>query len=159
MPATGTSRGRHVLVAAVVAGALAIGPLAQPASAQEFRGTVLRLVNAARAHHGLRPLALNRSLSQEARAHSRTMLRRNRIFDPPDLERLLAPYPVDHLGAAAVGCEDTLRALQRAFLRSDAHRRILLHPQLRRVGIGVVRADGPNLCGGGSFWVTEVFYG
>jgi hypothetical protein len=42
---------------------------------------------------------------------------------------------------------------------SQVHRDIILHPDLRRVGIGVIRADERNLCGRDSFWVTELFYG
>jgi uncharacterized protein YkwD len=42
---------------------------------------------------------------------------------------------------------------------SEVHRDILLHPELRRAGIGVIRTDEGNLCGRGSFWVTELFYG
>jgi hypothetical protein len=44
-------------------------------------------------------------------------------------------------------------------MRSDVHRGILLHPRLRRVGIGVLRVDEANQCGRGSYWTTEIFYG
>ena len=36
---------------------------------------------------------------------------------------------------------------------------ILLHEDLRKVGIGVVVNDRNNRCGRGSFWATEIFYG
>jgi hypothetical protein len=34
-----------------------------------------------------------------------------------------------------------------------------LNPKVRRVGLGVVRADENNRCGRNSFWATELFYG
>jgi uncharacterized protein YkwD len=162
MPARTRTRGRRlvaVVVAVTVAVALGI-TLAPPAVAGEgYRAKLLRLLNASRENHDLRPLTLNGKLSADAAKHSRTMLRKNRVYDPPNLAEMLAPYPYDDLGAAAAGCDGTLKQVHRAFLASPAHREILLHPDLRRVGIGVVKADEANLCGKGSFWVTEVFYG
>jgi uncharacterized protein YkwD len=120
---------------------------------------MLDLINESRERHDLRVLKLNPALSEDAERHTRKMLRQDRIFDPPNLEEILSPYPYEHLGAAAVGCDDTLRALHRALMDSQVHRDIILHPDLRRVGIGVIRADERNLCGRDSFWVTELFYG
>jgi hypothetical protein len=39
------------------------------------------------------------------------------------------------------------------------HRSIFLHPDLRRVGIGVLEVDERNRCGRDSLWATEIFYG
>jgi hypothetical protein len=39
------------------------------------------------------------------------------------------------------------------------HRAIILNSQVRRVGIGVVRATGKNSCGKRSYWVSEIYYG
>jgi len=86
------------------------------------------------------------------------MIRQDRVFDPPNLESILNRYPYD-LGAAAVGCADTLHELHRALMNSEIHRSILLNPRLRQVGIGVLTATGANRCGRGSVWATEIFYG
>ena len=46
----------------------------------------------------------------------------------------------------------TLRALQRAFMRSRLHRSNILNRRFRHVGIGVVGRNG-------KLWVTLDFYG
>jgi uncharacterized protein YkwD len=155
-----TSR-RRVIVAVIAIAVLALGAFQAPtvSAGEGYRERMLELINASRDQHGLRPLRINLSLSQDATRHSRKMLRQNRVFDPPNLEEILSRYPYDDVGAAAVGCDATLRQLHRAFMRSEVHRSILLHPRLRRVGIGMLQAPGPNRCGRGSFWVTEIFYG
>jgi hypothetical protein len=58
-----------------------------------------------------------------------------------------------------VGCGNTLKELHRILMTEDFHRMILLHEDLRRVGIGVIKVDARNRCGRGSFWATEIFYG
>jgi uncharacterized protein YkwD len=148
----------RALAVLAVAASLLLGS-AIPAEAGGSRGTLLELINETRAQHDLRALRLNRALSGDAMRHTRRMVRQDRIFDPPDLEEILGPYPYDDVGAAAVGCETTLRRLHRSLMRSDVHRGILLHPRLRRVGIGVLRVDEANQCGRGSYWTTEIFYG
>lgn len=151
---------RRALVLVLVT-ALGLGIVQVPVAdaTTGHRDELLRLVNASRERNGLRPVELDASLSRAAMRHTRAMLKRDRLFDPPDLREILAPYPWDSVGAAAVGCADTLRALHRAFLGSDVHRSILLHPRVKWVGIGVIRSDEANSCGKGSFWATEIFYG
>ncbi|HZD16699.1 MAG TPA: CAP domain-containing protein [Actinomycetota bacterium] len=150
-----------MLLALLTTLALAIGTVdAPPAGAGPgYRGKLLRMVNRARERNDLKPLGLDRSLSREAKKHTRRMIRKDRIYDPPDLDRILKPYPWDDLGAAAVGCASTVRALHRAWMHSDEHRGILLHPKLREVGIGALRNDERNACGRHSVWGTELFYG
>ena len=130
-----------------------------PAAAATGRMKLLRLINATRDQHDLHLLRLAPSLNDDARRHSRKMIRQGRIFDPRNLDQILANVPWDDLGAATTGCADSLFALRRAWIRSDPHREILLHPKLRRVGIGVIRVDGPNHCGRGALWVTAIYYG
>jgi len=157
-----STRRRGALALALLATlALGLGTLtAPPAEAGGgYRAKLLRMLNRARERHDLKPLTLDRDLSRDARAHTRLMIRQDRIFDPPDLQRILAPYPWDEIGAAVVGCASTLKRLHRAWLRSDHHREILLHPKLRTVGIGPIRNDEKNSCGRGSFWATELLYG
>ena len=152
---------RRVALTAVTALTLAIGVVhAPPASAGTgVRAKLLRLINASRERHDLQTVELDTSLSDEARKHTRKMLRRNRVFDPTNLQEILSGYPWDDLGAAAVGCAGSVNKLHEALMDSKVHRAIMLHPDLRNVGIGVIRADEENICGRGSVWVTDIFYG
>jgi len=149
-------------VATAIAIALGLGLVHAPpadATVGRLETKLLSIVNRTRARHDLRPLKIDRSLSRPAEEHTRTMIRKNRIFDPPNLEEILADYEWDDLGADVVGCGGTPKELHRILMTEGFHRTILLHPKLRRVGIGVVRADERNRCGRGSFWATEIFYG
>ena len=103
--------------------------------------------------------AAEASLSRDAMRHTRRMVAQNSIYDPRNLTEMLHDEPWNQVGASVVGCADTLRALHRAFMHHAAHRVILLNPQLRRIGIGVIKDDSANVCGRHSFWSTELFYG
>jgi uncharacterized protein YkwD len=153
-----TSR-RRIIVALAIA-TVALGTVAAPAMAGDgLRSRMVQRINASRAQHGLRPLRLHPALSRDALRHTRVMLRQNRLFHPPNLEQILQRYPLRHLGAAAVGCDASPGRLHRSLMASSVHRDILLHPRLRRVGVGIVRTPGATRCGRGSYWVTELFYG
>lgn len=123
------------------------------------RVNLLRLLNESRERHDLRTLRPDRSLNRDAMRHTRRMLRRNQLFDPHDLAAMLSDEPWDDIGASVVGCASTLKGLHRALLRHGPHRRILLHPKLRRVGIGVVQTRARNVCRRGWYWATELYYG
>lgn len=135
--------------------------LAQPADAAFGRPEkkLLRIVNRTREKHDLRLLKIDRSLSRPSEKHTRKMIRQDRLFDPPNLQEILDDYEWDDLGADVVGCGNTLSEVHRILMAEDFHRAILLHPDLRRIGIGVVVADERNRCGRGSFWATEIMYG
>ena len=120
---------------------------------------LLRIVNRTRDRHDLRQLKFVRSLAVDAEAHTRHMIRKNRIYDPPNLAEILARYRWDDLGADVVGCGNTLKELHQILMTENFHRTILLNDKLRKAGIGVVRADERNRCGRGSFWATEIFFG
>ncbi|GIU99739.1 MAG: hypothetical protein KatS3mg014_1355 [Actinomycetota bacterium] len=148
----------------ILAGALALwlgsGVVASPvAEAGPLRTKLLRIINRVRDNHDLRPLRLNLRLSEDAKAHTRRMIRRGELFDPPNLAELLEPYRWDDLGADAVGCDETLNAVVRRWLEDEPHREIVLHPALRRAGIGVIRVDGRSGCGRDQAWVTAIMYG
>ena len=154
---------RAALIAVLATLAFSLSAVDTPAKAMSseagYRAKLLRMLNRTRERHDLRPLDLQLRLSRDAKKHTRSMIRDDRIFDPPDLDRILAPYDWDDLGASAVGCAISLRALHRAWLRSEAHRAILLHPKLRKVGIAVILNGERNSCGRDSFWASELFYG
>ncbi len=130
-----------------------------PASAT-FRSRYLQLINRTRVHHDLRPLRLNVNLSGSALAHTRKMIRKNRLFDVEGLAQLLDPYSgFKTMGADVVGCGATLIGIRRLLMLHPAHRRILLSPKMRYVGIGVLKVTGRSSCGKNEFWTTAILYG
>ena len=153
----GRARRRMVPLAMIVALALGVSPAG--ARAETYRHKMLEMINRSRRNHDVRRVKLNRSLSKDAQDWSRTMLRRNRVYDPPNLRDILSPYNWDDVGADSVGCGRTLHRVHEEMMGDRAHRSIILHPKARRVGIGVVRADRKNRCGHRSFWVSEFYYG
>jgi uncharacterized protein YkwD len=154
-------RRRAGAIALLTAITLSVGVIDSPdvAAAAGLRAKMLRFVNAARERHDVAALRLHADLSKEAMRHTRKMIRLDRIFDPRNLQEILEPFDWSHLGAAAVGCGDSPWDLHRRLMRSPVHREILLHPDLRRVGIGAVKTTTRNRCGRGSIWVTQIFYG
>jgi uncharacterized protein YkwD len=136
---------------------VAFAPAAHAGSG--YRSRLLRMVNATRSSYDLHRVRMDRSLTRDARRHTRRMIGENAIYDPRNLTTILQDEPWDEVGASVVGCADSLRGLHRAFMHHAAHRVILLNPQLRRIGIGVVKVDSSNACGRHWFWTTELFYG
>ena len=158
------STARRRAVVATIAGTtlfftLMQAPAAEAGSSNRWARTLLRIVNHTRVNHDLRPWKMQRSLNGPSRRHSQDMVDDNRLYDPPNLEQILSHYPYDDLGADVVGCGNTLKELHRILMTEAFHRTILLHDDLRRVGIGVVKARQNNRCGRGSFWATEIMYG
>jgi uncharacterized protein YkwD len=152
---------RRAIVSIVTLGTVLLGIAHAPVASagDRYARRLLAIVNATRERHDLRPLKLERSLDAPARRHSSRMLRANRLFDPPNLDRILAPYRWNDLGADVVGCGPTLREMQRTLMTDAFHRTILLHTRVRRIGIGVVATRDRNRCGRGSVWATEILYG
>jgi uncharacterized protein YkwD len=134
-------------------------PKAQASPTDTYRTTLLNILNRTRAQHGLRPVKINLPLSDDALAWSNVMVRQDRIYDPPNLAQLLAPYRWNDVGADVVGCGSTIHEIHKIFMTEAFHRSIILHPKLQRVGIGVVRTTQRNRCGQNSYWATELFYG
>jgi uncharacterized protein YkwD len=153
---------RRAAVALVMIATLTVGVLQASvanAAGQGYQRKMLEIVNRTRARHDLRLLKLNRELSTDSLVHTRKMVRDDRIYDPPNLAEILADYEWDDVGADVVGCGHTLKELHDILMTEAFHRSIFLHPDLRRVGIGVMQVDERNRCGRGSFWATEIFYG
>jgi hypothetical protein len=160
LPGRRTRRRALVAMVALTLGfGVAAAPAAQASRTDRYRTKLLNILNRTRVHHDLRPVKINLQLSDDALHWSKTMIRENRIYDPPNLAHLLAPYSWDDLGADVVGCGSTIHEVHRIFMTEAFHRSIILYPKVRRVGIGVVRADENNRCGRDSFWATELFYG
>jgi uncharacterized protein YkwD len=147
-----------MVVLALGFGVVAV-PTAQAAQTDSYRSTLLDILNRTRVHHDLRPVKINLRLSDDALRWTNVMIRKDRVYDPPNLAQLLAPYNWDDVGADVVGCGNTIHQVHKIFMTEAFHRSIILHPKLRWVGIGVVRADDRNRCGRGSYWATELSYG
>ena len=99
--------------------------------------SLLTVINATRASHGLAPLRIDRRLQRTARAHSADMLRHQYFAHGAFTSRVLAS------GAAGpVFGEDlawgpmSASWVVNAWLNSPEHRRILLRPGFRRIGVG-----------------------
>ncbi len=113
---------------------------------------LLRLLNAARAHHGAPPLRADRRLARAAAAHSRDMVahryfaHRSRTGERPSRRIARTGWMHGrrcwHVGENLAW--GTLRrarpaAIVAAWLRSPSHRRIMLDSRYRGVGVGVAR--------------------
>lgn len=153
---------RRVAIAIVIATALMIileTASAQTANAIGARGKLLKMINDVRERNDLRELRIDRSLSRDAVRHTRRMVEANEVFDPANLDVILSDEPWERIGASVSGCAGTVRGVHRAWMRHAAHRDIMLEPRLRRIGIGVITDRSRNICGRGSTWATELFYG
>jgi uncharacterized protein YkwD len=158
----GSNGKRRIAVVIVLATSLVLlleTASAQTANAIGYRGRLLKMINNTRERRDLRVLRVDRSLSRDALRHTYRMVKANDVFDPPHLDRFLADEPWERIGASVSGCAGSAWEMHRAWMRHAEHREIMLDPRLRRIGIGVVEDRSRNLCGRGSIWATELFYG
>lgn len=152
---------RRLMLLALVCsvGLVAMCAVADAASARGLRltsaeRTVIQLINQARAQHGLQPVKVRASLCRAARSHSREMIRRGffshlSFSGESQVARVLrcgygsggcASWSTGEVIAYGSGLAGTPRAIVDAWLRSKAHRALLLSPRWRDVGVG--RAAG-----------------
>jgi uncharacterized protein YkwD len=143
------------LLLTLLAAALSCTVLPGPAAARccrDERAATFRALNAARARHGAPPLVLDERLDRAARRHSREMvLRRYFAHESPGGGRFSARiaatgwmrrrgrWYVGETLAWGRGTSAQPAAVVAAWLRSPSHRRVVLSPRYRRVGIGIVR--------------------
>jgi uncharacterized protein YkwD len=142
------------LLTLLAAGAVWCAALPSPAVARCCRGdraATLDALNAVRARHGEPPLVLDGRLLRAARRHSREMVaRRYFAHESPDGARFSARIAATgwmprrrrwYVGETlAWGCGTSAEPsmIVAAWLRSPSHRRVMLNPRYRRVGIGIV---------------------
>jgi uncharacterized protein YkwD len=135
-------RGRRVAVGLSLA--VACLAFARPAGAGGLPSTELRLVgliNQVRAAHFVPPLRLNATLERAARAHSRDMLEHD-YFGHGALAARLWSFGVrtrvvgENLAWIPGGPAQS-RAIVRMWLASPMHRRNLLRPGFRRIGLAM----------------------
>jgi uncharacterized protein YkwD len=106
---------------------------------------VVLLFNQQRASHGLAPLKADARLGQAADAHSADMLRHG-YFAHDDahgtwdarIRRYVTRREVGEILAFGSGEHATPAGMVRTWMQSPEHRSIILTPDLRRVGLGVV---------------------
>jgi uncharacterized protein YkwD len=131
------------------------GPAATAVQARShaLQTQVLLLFNRQRAAHGLAPLKADARLAQAADAHSADMLRHG-YFAHDDargtwdarIRRYVTRREVGEILAFGSGEQATPEGMVRTWMQSPEHRSIILTPDLRRVGLGVVtgRFDGQD---------------
>ena len=126
------------LLSAVLVSVLA-APAAQASGARVDRGerAVLRAINAARAHHGLRHVRSHRRLARAADAHTRHMLAADFFAHGAFSQRVRRYVRFRSIGETlAWSSRCSARHLVRMWLNSPGHRAVLLSRTYRRVGIG-----------------------
>jgi uncharacterized protein YkwD len=134
-------------VAAVVT-ALLLGGTAHAASTATLttsEWSLLRVMNEARAAHGLRSLRADARLERAARAHSSRMLRTGTFFHGAFNARIRrvgvrSPRVGENLAWSA-GALARARTIVRMWLASPEHRANLLHPGYSIVGVGALRGS------------------
>lgn len=107
-----------------------------------------RKINAARRRAGRSRLSLDPELSRVARAHTRTMVRRNLLHHSRQstLGRRVTRWA--YLGEN-IGVGASVRTLHSAFMHSAPHRHNIMG-RYRHLGVGVLKKRG-------RMWVTVVF--
>ena len=112
---------------------------------------LLQAVNTARAAHDLRPLRVDRTLVRVARGHSVALLRRDVFTHGAFSTRIRrsgaqGPFFGENL-AWGTGSRATAARIVRGWLRSPGHRRNLLRPGFRRIGIGAATGNFAGYAG------------
>jgi uncharacterized protein YkwD len=129
--------------------AIALAAVPGPASAAaDPQDEMVRLVNAVRERHGLRPVRSAERLEQASGAYARRLARRSVLQHASDYQAAGFRRVGEILAAAPRGCG--MRSIVRMWRRSPAHRRIMLRPSYRFVGIGAARGRHRT-----RFWVAR----
>ncbi len=129
------------MAAAATAGTL--GGIAEAATPTRSESALLRVMNGARASHGLRPLRLDARLQRAARSHSSAMIRTQTFSHGAYTTRIRrtgvrAPLIGENLGWSA-GAFTRARVIVNMWLASPEHRANLLRPGYRTVGVGALK--------------------
>ncbi len=134
---------RQSLVAVLALGLLSPAPAAARSGDRVDRveSAVVHLVNGARRHYGLRPLALSPRMTRAASAHSTVMARTRTVFHGNWSARVGRAARTSAVGEV-VGWLRGLRGRRQAryivqsWLRSPEHRYALLSGRFHRFGVG-----------------------
>jgi uncharacterized protein YkwD len=140
---TRTARGAHARSVPAAPRPARVSAEAKAAS-RALEGPVVALFNEQRATHGLAPLKADAALGEVATLHSADMLARG-YFAHDDahgswserIRRRVARREVGEILSYGSGEYATPAGLVKAWMQSAEHRRVILTPELRRVGVGV----------------------
>jgi uncharacterized protein YkwD len=135
-----------LLVAVVGGGLLSRSLLRSGAATSRTEARVLVLFNKVRADHGLKPLRFDAKLAEAADSHSRDMLRRGYFaHDGPQgkwdvrVRHYVKRVLLGEILSEGSGQYATPAGMLKAWMHSPAHRRIILMPELRLVGLGIAK--------------------
>jgi uncharacterized protein YkwD len=171
-----------VALLAVIACSIALIPSPVTAAGKNQSGSeseaaaidfgVLVDLNNVRAEHGLEPLTLSPGLGEAAMAHTQEMLAKgyfahNSADGQPFWRRIEAFYPQGGFDYWSVGENlywtsgtTTAAAGMKAWMASPPHRRNILDPNWRQIGIGAVSSsDAPGTYGGLAVTVITTDFG
>jgi uncharacterized protein YkwD len=143
-----------IAVVALVATLFVTAPSA-PAQASvrtNQRDRLLKLVNASRERHGLRPLRLDSALSDYAYRHSDNMCADFSLYHSTTLTARITSTTSASWWGENIAFAGSLKGIRRLWMRSAPHRENILNPHYRHAGVGVY--DGH-----GYLWATFDFYG
>jgi uncharacterized protein YkwD len=151
---TATRTRRGTVIALALATTLVIGAPAQQAlaGARRSAGQLFSLTNEARTQHGIAALSYDAQVARYALRHSKAMAAKGGIFHSADLATPLKDRSWSIAGEN-VGAGYSIDDLQAAFMNSPDHRKNILRPSFKNVGVGVYQDAN------GEYWVTVVFYG
>lgn len=148
LPGKGVTTVVIALVLATTGGAVLSRSLLKSGAARTTatQANVLVLLNQQRAAHRLRPLVVDQKLTQAASAHSADMLRRGYFsHNGPQgawdlrigryVKRTTLLGEILEWGAGAYG---TPQGIVSTWMHSPEHRRVILTPDLRLIGIGII---------------------
>ena len=130
---------------------LLLVPARQALAADVTEESFRSLMNAERVDHNRRRLKMQETLVAVAREQSADMAQAGSIFHNPELANDLGQVSWSIAGEN-VGVGGSVETLHEAFMNSPPHRKNIMRRSFKRVGVGVVTADG-------RIWVTVVFAG
>jgi len=133
-------------------------PASTPTDESVLRAQLLSLINGERAKAHLTPLTSNDSLALIADYHTSRMIDGNFFAHTDPYDRSTASgravkfdYPYLKIGENLAAGQETPQQVVAEWLASDAHRKVLLDPDFREAGIGVL--DGGRY---GRYWTLMV---
>ncbi|SMC26743.1 Uncharacterized conserved protein YkwD, contains CAP (CSP/antigen 5/PR1) domain [Desulfacinum hydrothermale DSM 13146] len=118
-----------------------------------------RLVNRVRSYYGLKPLTYSKTLSRAAEGHCLDMARHHFVSHTgtggttPWHRIRRAGYPARRYGENVAAGIPGPKQVVEAWLQSPSHRKVLLNPKYREMGIGYVASpQSPHK----HYWVLEL---
>ncbi len=150
-----TPKGIIIVLIAVVCSLFLAAPALASTSLNHYEKQLFGLINKQRAKHGLAQLRLNGKLVNSTRAHSADMGRQKYFsHDSPDGETWssrIVRYGYTRNGCSywkagenlyyGAGVYSDPVAVIDAWMRSSAHRAVILTKTFRDVGVGAVKSD------------------